>query len=65
MAIHCWFMKIMLSFIVTCLPHCADSLQSSQLQSYSGAIVVSVIYYKQHVFREKAVIVQSVAQMAF
>lgn len=36
---------------------CLDSLQISQLQSYSSAIVVSVTYYKQHIFREKAVIV--------
>lgn len=57
-------MKIMLFFIVACLVHCADSLQSSQLQSYSSAIVASVTYYKQRIFREKTVIVQSVAQMA-
>lgn len=65
MVIRCWFMKIMLFFfILTCLVHCVDSLQSSRLQSYSGAIAVSVTYYKQRIFREKAVIVQSVAQMA-
>lgn len=37
---------------------CAVSLQGSQLQSYSSAIVALVTYYKQHIFREKAVIVQ-------
>lgn len=57
-------MKIMLFFILTCLAHCVGSLQSSRLQSHSGAIVVSVTYYKQRIFREKAVIVKSVAQMA-
>lgn len=57
-------MKIMLVFIVTCWVYCADSLQSSRLQSYSSAIVVSVTYYKQRISREKTVIVQSVAQMA-
>lgn len=44
---------------------CLYSLQSSHLQSYSGAIVVSVTYYKQRIFREKAVIVQKCGTNGF
>lgn len=42
-----------------------QTLQSSQLQSYSSAIVVSVTYYKQRIFREKAVIVQKCGTNGF
>lgn len=47
-----------------CALYC-DSLQSSWLQSYFSAIVVSVTYYKQRVFREKAVIVQKCGRNGF
>lgn len=63
--IRCWFMKIMLFFIVMFRALCLDSPQSSGLQSYSSAIVVSVTYYKQRIFREKAVIVQKCGRNGF
>lgn len=65
MVICCWFMKIMLVFTVTCGALCLDSLQISQLQSYSSAIVVSVTYYKQRIFGEKAVIVKKCGTNGF
>lgn len=62
----CWFMRIIPSFIVACLEHWTPSLlPSTRLQSYSGAIVASVTYYKQHTFREKAVIVQKCGTNGF
>lgn len=60
-----WFIRIMLFFIITFGALCLDSLQSTQLQSYSCAIVVSVTYYKQRIFREKAVIVQKCGTNGF
>lgn len=48
-----------------CCALCPFSLQNSQLQSYSSAIVASVTYYKQHIFREKAVIVQKCGTNGF
>lgn len=44
---------------------CPISLQNPQLQSYSNTIVASVTYYKQHIFREKAVIVQKCGTNGF
>lgn len=44
---------------------CPTVLQNPQLQSYSNTIVASVTYYKQHIFREKAVIVQKCGTNGF
>lgn len=58
----CWFMKIMFCSLshVVCIMH---TFKNSKLQRYSSAIVVSVTYYKQRIFGERAVIVRSAAQM--
>lgn len=69
MQVKCWFafgfIKIKLFFAVACVTLCLDSLRCSQLQSYSDAIVATVTYYKQHIFREKAVIVQKCGTNGF
>lgn len=69
MQVKCWFafgfIRIKLFFAVACVTLCLDSLWCSQLQSYSDAIVATVTYYKQHIFREKAVIVQKCGTNGF